>query len=140
MRTIKKEHQLWQVKCKMSIRQARKESEEQLPRDTKRNSKICFKYIRSRKLAKESVGLLDDGGAKRSLKEDKSLAEKLCEFSPLVFTAEGMGEIPGLSHSFQMAYLRNCLKLRCQEMRFDTQLINEAVRSQQEQVVFTQAV
>uniref|UniRef100_A0A452IGB1 Reverse transcriptase domain-containing protein n=1 Tax=Gopherus agassizii TaxID=38772 RepID=A0A452IGB1_9SAUR len=55
---------------------------------------MFFKYIRSRKPAKQPVGPLDDRDTKGALKDDKVIAEKLNGFFASVFTAEDVREIP----------------------------------------------
>ncbi|KAM7181807.1 uncharacterized protein RBU57_000458 [Macrochelys suwanniensis] len=67
---------------------------EQLAKNSKANNKTFFKYIRSRKPAKQPVGPLDDRDTKGALTDDKVIAEKLNEFFASVFTAEDVGEIP----------------------------------------------
>ncbi|KAG6940840.1 hypothetical protein G0U57_011320 [Chelydra serpentina] len=59
-----------------------------------------FKYIRSRKPAKQPVGPLDDRIQKGALKDDKVIAKKLNEFFASVFTAEDVREIPKPELSF----------------------------------------
>uniref|UniRef100_A0A8C4YGN5 Ciliogenesis-associated TTC17-interacting protein n=1 Tax=Gopherus evgoodei TaxID=1825980 RepID=A0A8C4YGN5_9SAUR len=76
------------MKCKNIIRKTKKEFEDQLAKDSKSNSIYIFKYIRSRKPAKQPVGPLDDRDAKGALKANKAVAEKLHEFfelSPCLF-------------------------------------------------------
>lgn len=52
------------------------------------------KYIHQKQEANQSVGLIDDQGAKEAPKEDTAVAEKLNEFFESVFTAEDIEEIP----------------------------------------------
>ncbi|CAM4676294.1 unnamed protein product [Lepidochelys kempii] len=61
---------------------------------------MFFKYIRSRKPAKQPVGPLDDRDTKGALKDDKVIAEKLNEFFASVFKAEDVREIPKPEPSF----------------------------------------
>ncbi|CAM4678027.1 unnamed protein product [Lepidochelys kempii] len=61
---------------------------------------MFFKYIRSRKPAKQPVGPLDDRDTKGALKDDKVITEKLNEFFTSVFTAEDVREIPKLEPFF----------------------------------------
>uniref|UniRef100_K7EZM4 Endonuclease/exonuclease/phosphatase domain-containing protein n=1 Tax=Pelodiscus sinensis TaxID=13735 RepID=K7EZM4_PELSI len=70
----RKEHKHCQIKCKNVIRKAKKDFEEQLAKKSKRNNKMFFKYIRSRKPAKKPVGLLDDRAIKGAIKDDKAIA------------------------------------------------------------------
>ncbi|XP_053142135.1 uncharacterized protein LOC128340687 [Hemicordylus capensis] len=90
----RKEHKLWQKKCKVTIREANREFEELLAKSIKGNYKNVFKYIRSRKLAREAVGPLDNEGVKAIIKEDMEVAEKLNEFFASIFTAEDTEHIP----------------------------------------------
>uniref|UniRef100_K7EWP2 Endonuclease/exonuclease/phosphatase domain-containing protein n=1 Tax=Pelodiscus sinensis TaxID=13735 RepID=K7EWP2_PELSI len=96
----RKEHKHCQIKCKHVIRKAKKDFEEQLAKNSKRNNKMFFKYIRSRKPAKKPVGPLDDRAIKGAIKDDKAIAEKLNDFFASVFTAEDVGEIPESAPSF----------------------------------------
>uniref|UniRef100_K7EXX2 Endonuclease/exonuclease/phosphatase domain-containing protein n=1 Tax=Pelodiscus sinensis TaxID=13735 RepID=K7EXX2_PELSI len=96
----RKEHKHCQIKCKNVIRKAKKDFEEQLAKNSKRNNKMFFKYIRSRKPAKKPVGPLDDRAIKGAIKDDKAIAEKLNDFFASVFTAEDVGEIPESAPSF----------------------------------------
>ncbi|CAM5124147.1 unnamed protein product [Natator depressus] len=59
-----------------------------------------FKYIRSRKPAKQPVGPMDDRDTKGALKDDKVIAEKLNELFVSVLTAEDIREIPKPELSF----------------------------------------
>ncbi|CAM4553636.1 unnamed protein product [Lepidochelys olivacea] len=59
-----------------------------------------FKYIRSRKPAKQPGGPLDDRDTIGALKDDKVIAEKLNEFFASVFTTEDVREIPKPEPSF----------------------------------------
>ncbi|CAM5175000.1 unnamed protein product [Eretmochelys imbricata] len=59
-----------------------------------------FKYIRSRKPAKQPVGPMDDRDTKGALKDDRVIAEKLNEFFASVLTAEDIREIPKPELSF----------------------------------------
>ncbi|CAM5075917.1 unnamed protein product [Eretmochelys imbricata] len=61
---------------------------------------MFFKYIRSRKPAKQPVGHLDDRDIKGALKDDKVIAEKLNEFFASVYTAEDVKEVPKPEPSF----------------------------------------
>ena len=90
----KKEHKLWQKTCKRVIREAKKEFEERMASDIKGNNKSFFKYVRSRKPAREAVGPLDGEGGGEEIKGDLEIAEKLNEFFASVFTAEDLGQIP----------------------------------------------
>ncbi|CAM5114322.1 unnamed protein product [Eretmochelys imbricata] len=96
----RKEHKHCQIKCKNVIRKAKKEFEKQLAKNSKGNNKMFFKYIRSRKPAKQPVGPLDEQDTKGALKDDKVIAEKLNEFFASVFTAEDVREIPKPEPSF----------------------------------------
>ncbi|XP_054853518.1 uncharacterized protein LOC129342059 [Eublepharis macularius] len=84
----KREHRLWQRKCKSVIRQAKRDYEEHIAKNIKTNNKHFFKYIRSRKPAREAVGPLDDQGVKGLLKNNREMAEKLHAFFASVFTVE----------------------------------------------------
>ncbi|KAM7151827.1 uncharacterized protein RBU57_012313 [Macrochelys suwanniensis] len=96
----RKEHKHCQIKCKNVIRKAKMEFEEQLAKNSKANNKTFFKYVRSRKPAKQPVGPLDDRDRKGALKDVKVIAEKLNKFFASVFTAEDVGEIPQPEPSF----------------------------------------
>ncbi|KAG6933041.1 hypothetical protein G0U57_020115, partial [Chelydra serpentina] len=96
----REEHKHCQMKCKNVIRKAKMEFEEQQAKNSKGNNKTFFKYIRSRKPAKQPVGPLDDRDTKGALKDDKVIAEKLNEFFALVFIAEDIREIPKPEPSF----------------------------------------
>ncbi|XP_053155158.1 uncharacterized protein LOC128346183 [Hemicordylus capensis] len=96
----RKEHKLWQKKCKVTIREVKREFEEHLAKSIKGNNKNFFKYIRSRKSAREVVRPLDNGGVKGMIKEDMEVAEKLNEFFASVFTAEDTEHIPILEPGF----------------------------------------
>ncbi|CAM4661225.1 unnamed protein product [Lepidochelys kempii] len=96
----RKEHKHCQIRCKNVTRKAKKEFEEQLAKNSKGNNKMFFKYIRSRKPAKQPVGLLDDRDTKGALKDDKVITEKLNEFFTSVFTAEDVRQIPKPEPSF----------------------------------------
>ncbi|CAM5145241.1 unnamed protein product [Eretmochelys imbricata] len=61
---------------------------------------MFFKYIRSRKPAKQPVGTLDDRDTKGALKDDKVVTEKLNSFFASAFTAEDVREIPKPEPSF----------------------------------------
>ncbi|XP_061469435.1 uncharacterized protein LOC133378834 isoform X1 [Rhineura floridana] len=89
----KKEHKLWQKKCKKTIRNAKKEFEEHIAKNIKTNNKKFYKYIQSRRPSREAIGPLDDKGVKGVLKNDET-AEKLNEFFASVFTVEDIGQIP----------------------------------------------
>ncbi|CAM5086896.1 unnamed protein product [Natator depressus] len=96
----RKEHKHCQIKCKNVIRKAKKEFEEQLAKTSEGNNKMFFRYIRSRKPAKQPVGPLDDRDTKGALKDDKVIAEKLNEFFASIFTAKDVREIPKPELSF----------------------------------------
>uniref|UniRef100_K7F001 Endonuclease/exonuclease/phosphatase domain-containing protein n=1 Tax=Pelodiscus sinensis TaxID=13735 RepID=K7F001_PELSI len=96
----RKEQKHCQIKCKHVIRKAKKDFEEQLAKNSKRNKMFFFKYIRNRKPAKKPVGPLDHQDIKGAIKDDKAIAEKLNDFFASVFTAEDVGEIPESAPSF----------------------------------------
>ena len=88
------EHKLAQRICKQTVSDAKKHFEEHVTNNIKFINKEFFKYIRSRKPAREAVEPLDDKGVKGVLKEDREIAEKLNEFFASVFTAEDTGQMP----------------------------------------------
>ncbi|CAM5127487.1 unnamed protein product [Eretmochelys imbricata] len=96
----RKEHKHCQIKCKNVLRKVKKEFEEQLVKNSKGNNKMFFKYIRSRKPAKQPVGPLENRDTKGALKDDKVIAEKLNEFFASVFKAEDVREISKPELSF----------------------------------------
>lgn len=61
---------------------------------SEQTNKRFFKFNRSRKPVKESVGPLDDQGVKQALKEDKAIPEMLNEFFASVCTAEDVRDSP----------------------------------------------
>lgn len=68
----------------------KKDFKELITKSITTDNKEFFKYIKSRKLAREAVRSLGDNGIKSVLKEDKEAAEKLNQFFSCLFTAKVM--------------------------------------------------
>lgn len=62
------EHELWQKKCKETVRKATRKFQEHLAKTVKTDNKRLFKFIRNRKPASEALVPLDEEGVTGVLK------------------------------------------------------------------------
>lgn len=64
-----------------------------MSRNSNENQFFYLTYTKSRKAARDAVGLLNDEGIKRTLNEDKDTAEKLNKLFASVFSTEAVWQM-----------------------------------------------
>jgi len=80
-------------RVKRLIRNAKRDLENKLAERTDGNKKPLYTYVKKKTKSRTTVGpLLDDN--KKTLTDDKEMAEELNRFFSSVFTREGSGEVP----------------------------------------------
>jgi len=80
-------------RVKRLIRNAKRNLEKKLAERTDGNKKPFYTYVKKKTKSRTTVGpLLDDN--KKTLTDDKEMAEELNRFFSSVFTREGSGEVP----------------------------------------------